>query len=213
MTWELLTSIPLTSDWSYTPVIDPAYSFFRFTHINPQLPARIECCQAQINNLGSNLEIFSNRFLVVRQDTEIFRIECPPFFDQRRIAVRLQSALDASVSWNLSIERFVMPLSRNVSDLIRSTSVSATKVTASTAQVDLLASNPARLGATVWNSSGSNLFLDLGNASDSAAYGGEPDHAVRLKSQDYYEIPFGYTGKIVGLWDGTDGVAHIREFT
>jgi hypothetical protein len=74
--------------------------------------------------------------------------------------------------------------------------------------VNLLASNPTRLGATVYNESTSGfLYVKLGAVSSAASY------TVRLLPLDYYEIPFGYTGQIDAIWTSANGTARIDELT
>jgi hypothetical protein len=41
------------------------------------------------------------------------------------------------------------------------------------------------------------------------------DYAVRLVQYAYFEVPFGYTGRIDGIWqtDPGDGAARVCEYT
>ncbi len=71
----------------------------------------------------------------------------------------------------------------------------------------ILSANSARKGFTVWNNSTANLFMEFGAAATAAVY------AVKLVSGGYYEMPFGFTGAIHGIWDAANGTAEIREFT
>lgn len=88
--------------------------------------------------------------------------------------------------------------------------------TATTSQVSdtatsttLLSSNAARLGASITNDSSIALYIKLGTTASTT------DYTVRLVQYAYYEVPFGYTGRIDGIWasDPGDGAARITEFT
>jgi hypothetical protein len=85
------------------------------------------------------------------------------------------------------------------------TSSTPTTVSASTTSVSILAANPQRKGATIWNNSNNNLFIDFGATASAAAF------TAKLFSQGYYELPFTYTGVISGIWDGTNGACFVRE--
>lgn len=89
---------------------------------------------------------------------------------------------------------------------------SQSSVAGSASSVSLLASNTSRLGATIYNDSSAILYLKLGAtasttsftailAGNSGGYGG------------YYEVPFGYTGAIDGIWTSATGNARITELT
>jgi hypothetical protein len=88
-----------------------------------------------------------------------------------------------------------------------STSVTSS-VAASLTNVNVLASNANRLGATVYNESSAGfLYLKLG------AVAGTTDYTIRMLPLSYYEVPFGYTGQIDALWSQTGGAARIDELT
>lgn len=101
-----------------------------------------------------------------------------------------------------------MPLS-NPSVYKRATSIATTSstVASATASTVLLAANSNRLGATFWNNSNSDLYLDLDSTSSTSNF------AVKVSSGGgYYELPFGYAGVVSGIWDIADGSALVREF-
>lgn len=81
---------------------------------------------------------------------------------------------------------------------------------------EILAANANRYGGTITNESDGTLYLLLGNGVSSLALG---DHSVVLGPMIgtvpyYYEIPFGYIGRIGGIWDGaTAGGASVDELT
>lgn len=81
-----------------------------------------------------------------------------------------------------------------------------TSVSSSITSVPLLAANSARKGATIWNNSTANLYVELGATATTSAF------TARLGADGYYEIPFTYTGAISGIWDLANGSALLREF-
>lgn len=86
---------------------------------------------------------------------------------------------------------------------------SPTNATANT-NTTILAANPLRQGATIYNDNASvsaNMLLKLGATSSSTSF------TVRLRAGDYYEVPFGYTGQIDGQWDVANGIARVTEIT
>lgn len=73
----------------------------------------------------------------------------------------------------------------------------------------VLASNAARRGATIWNDSTAVLYLLLGSGTASAT-----NCTVKLIADAFYEVPFGYTGIISGIWaSDASGSARVTEFT
>lgn len=74
----------------------------------------------------------------------------------------------------------------------------------------ILAANSKRKGATIFNTDANALCLDLtgGTATTTTRF-----HA-RLAQNTYYEVPFGYTGLITGIWEADGaGAANVCEFT
>lgn len=93
---------------------------------------------------------------------------------------------------------------------------SATNTTATVASsatvVTLIASNANRLGATIYNDSTALLYVKLG------ATASLTDFTVLLSGTvssigGYYEVPFGYTGIITGIWASATGSARVGELT
>lgn len=80
-------------------------------------------------------------------------------------------------------------------------------VTASITSVTLLALNAARQGATIYNDSTSILYLKMGATATSTSF------STKLAAEDYYEVPFGYTGVIDGIWVAANGAARITEIS
>lgn len=84
-----------------------------------------------------------------------------------------------------------------------------TTVADNAANVTLLAANTNRLGATITNDSSARLHVKLGATASTTSY------TASLAQHDYFEVPFGYTGIIDGIWasDPNDGAARVTELT
>lgn len=88
----------------------------------------------------------------------------------------------------------------------RASTATVTSVSDSAVNQTLLAANANRLGATVHNDSASILYLKLGATASTTSF------TTKLFQDDYYEVPFGYTGQIDGIWSAdSTGAARITE--
>ena len=87
----------------------------------------------------------------------------------------------------------------------KSPTATVSSVEAAVADTALLAANPLRGGATVFNDSTSVLYLKLGTGASNT------DFTVRMGARAYYEIPYGYTGAVHGYWASAAGDARITE--
>jgi hypothetical protein len=94
---------------------------------------------------------------------------------------------------------------------IRSATGTVTSTAASTSSTSILASNTARKGATIVNSSTSIVYINMGATATSSAYTVPMNAAGAVPS--YYEVPFGYTGAINAIWVAANGNAIVTEFT
>lgn len=90
------------------------------------------------------------------------------------------------------------------------TSATGTQTSVAGAAVDtsILASNANRKGATVYNDSTAILYLLVGTGAASNTV-----YTLQIAGGGYYEVPFGYTGQIRGIWASATGNARIVEFT
>lgn len=82
-----------------------------------------------------------------------------------------------------------------------------TRVATAIINTTLLALNANRIGAAFYNNSTANLFLKLGATASIGA--GTESYTVRLVPNAYYEVPFGYTGIIDGIWDAADATGEV----
>lgn len=90
----------------------------------------------------------------------------------------------------------------------KTTTATHTNVNDTASSTTLLASNTSRQGATIFNDSTSTLYLKLGATASTTSF------TAKLYEDDYYEVPFDYTGIIDGIWSSdASGAARIVEFT
>ena len=91
---------------------------------------------------------------------------------------------------------------------ITSTTPAVTRVAGSASNVILLALNTSRKMATFYNESTKILYLKMGATASNISY------TVQLVSGAYYELPSPvYTGRIDGIWSGTNGAVQVTELT
>jgi len=83
-----------------------------------------------------------------------------------------------------------------------------TSVAASASDVTILAANENRKGAAIYNDSSAVLYLLLASGTSSTT-----NHTVQVAGGWLYEVPFGYTGVIKGIWASATGSARVTEFT
>lgn len=87
---------------------------------------------------------------------------------------------------------------------LRSTATRST-VNSGATSVTLLASNANRKGATIVNTDANTLYVSIAGGTATLA-------DIPILTGGYYEVPYGITGAITGIWgaDGT-GVSTIYE--
>ena len=90
---------------------------------------------------------------------------------------------------------------------VNAASATVTSVTSSASSVTILAANTSRLGMSVYNNSTAILYVKDG-ATASAT-----DFTVEMAPEDYWEAPYGYTGRLDGIWASANGAALVTEYT
>lgn len=80
-------------------------------------------------------------------------------------------------------------------------------VSSSASNQTLLASNTDRRGAAIYNASTSVLYVKFGATASTSSF------TIKMSADSYYEVPFGYTGRIDGIWASANGAALVTEFT
>lgn len=95
-------------------------------------------------------------------------------------------------------------------EILRAATGTRTDVPANVASVTILAANAARKGAALTNDSTQRLKLLLAAGTASAT-----NFLVAIEPGGYYEVPFNYSGIIIGIWAAADasGNARVTEFT
>jgi hypothetical protein len=91
--------------------------------------------------------------------------------------------------------------------MLRTPTATHSNVAAATANTQLLAANPHRLGCSVFNDSTAALYLkcDTGASATSCT--------VKVPAGMYWEMPpeWRYTGAIYGYWDSVNGAARVTS--
>lgn len=207
MTWQPLTTLILSRDkWKFTPIAQD-FGLFRLRTVGTatQIPVRL----SQIEQINPP-EFFAAQNAFIQADYAVFRLPAPEFFTARRLALRAVPSSLYEPSDTLLVQVDAMPLSNPSTVTVQfpnSTTATPTTVVASASNVSLLAANSNRKGATIWNNSTATLFVELGSPAGSATY------TAKLLPDGYFEIPFGYTGPISGIWSAVNGNAMVRELT
>lgn len=70
-----------------------------------------------------------------------------------------------------------------------------------------MAANPARIGATVFNKAGTDVFVKLGTAANTSVY------TLKMVDGGYYELPFGWTGVVAGITASNAGTITVTEIS
>lgn len=115
-----------------------------------------------------------------------------------------QQTMANSISVAIASDQSTLPVKE-----LRSATATTSQVADTASSATLLAANTDRLGATIANDSSAVLFVKFGTTASST------DYSARLPQYAYLEVPYGYTGRIDGIWasDPNDGAARITEFT
>lgn len=90
----------------------------------------------------------------------------------------------------------------------RSGTATTSQVADTASSATLLASNASRLGASITNDSSARLYIKTGTTASAT------DYTVSLRQHESWEAPYGYTGRIDGIWasDPGDGAARVTEY-
>lgn len=110
----------------------------------------------------------------------------------------------------LKVEGILTDANGNIIPIVPTASTTAvvTNVPDTASNVTLLAANTARAGASIENDSTEILYVKLGTTASTASY------TVKMVAGAYYEVPFGYTGNIDGIWaNNAAGAALVTELT
>ncbi len=89
----------------------------------------------------------------------------------------------------------------------RAGTATVSSLTASVTSQLLKAALTTRLGMTLYNDSVANAYLKWGGSVASN------DFSFKMMPDDYYEVPYGHTGRIDVVWTAATGTMRITEFT
>lgn len=113
------------------------------------------------------------------------------------------------VFYRLQVEAKIAADQEPIPFFIQSAAVTRTSVNASLTDVLLAPTNILRKGLIILNNTMvASLKLGLGSVPTSGA-----DFTIIIGPRGYWPVPFGFTGEIRGIWDGTDGYALITELS
>ena len=82
---------------------------------------------------------------------------------------------------------------------------SVTSTASSASNVTLLADRRGRIGFTVYNDSTQVLYLKYGATATTSSY------TVQVIAGGFFEDPFGYSGRVDGIWASANGNARVTE--
>ncbi|MBW4421545.1 MAG: hypothetical protein KME13_20360 [Myxacorys californica WJT36-NPBG1] len=211
MAWSNVASIDVNREWTFTPNIDADLGYFRINFgvgdvRGTLLNQPIWIAQIDLDSVPDSIDIYDERRIIASSFNRVLEFETPAFISNRGLALR--SSPDFFDFWNITIEVSTMPLVRSSVPLSPPTSstVNVSTVGASTTAVSILAANGSRKGATITNNSTATLSIDFAATVTTAAF------SLQLFSNDYFEVPYGYTGAISGIWSAVNGNALVREF-
>lgn len=129
--------------------------------------------------------------------------------DVRTIAVDTSGNVQVEIVGGLATAGLATEAKQDdIIDIITRPSGSAiTSVPDAAADTLILAANALRKGATVYNDSTEILYLTLDNTAASLT-----NFTTKMQPDSYYEVPFGYSGEIRGIWAANAaGNARVTE--
>lgn len=94
-----------------------------------------------------------------------------------------------------------------VSPTVSASAATTANVASAATTVTLQAANTSRLGLTIHNDSTQTLYVKLGSGATATSY------TVEMAAGAYFEMPYGYTGIVTGIWASANGSARMTELT
>lgn len=133
-----------------------------------------------------------------------------PVVDVRAVCVPLDISVPPSL-FGSTRSAFGSILDMSVDSIYGNPGAGYNAVAQSAVTVTIAAPIEVPKGVTVYNNSAANLFLKLW---DGAGTGGSvdtvSDYTIKMVPGSYYEVPFGFTGAIAGVWDAAGaGFANV----
>jgi hypothetical protein len=205
MSWGTIAEFAIQRQWLYTPPTQAEW--FKVLQLQPPYDRQLQVCQFD----GESSFLEPVLVLSGWQSTLIHVPINPAIGNPRKVGFRLPPSAPYEPLWSIQVlsNPEIMPLVNPVSVTVTpATSGTATpypKTSLATVQT-LIAANANRKGVTLWNNSTAALYLAFGADATLTAY------AVKVDAGGYYELPFGFTGAVTGLWATANGSALIWEF-
>lgn len=113
------------------------------------------------------------------------------------------------VFYRLQVEAKIAADQDPIPFFIQSAAVTRTSINASLTERLLAPTNILRKGLIIFNDTMvASVKLGLGTTPVSNA-----DFTIIIGPRGSWEVPFGFTGEIHGIWDGSDGYALITELS
>jgi len=207
MFWRHLIELRVTDrEWTLSPAFPENLCRFRYTFS--------QGCQGILVAESSNgypIHLMNTRSFSLKSDSETDVIQLSPSpLELPCLAFKaIQSTRQPGTKFaQILLEVSQVPLFNTLTlDLPKASTINAAEKAASGTNQQLLDANPDRLGATIYNNGTGTLFLEFDSpASPTTGF------TVKVKADSYYEIPFGYTGAVDGVWQSPNGTARVREF-
>lgn len=122
---------------------------------------------------------------------------------------QVESKLDTATGLLTTLSADTAIIKNDMADAVAVASTSSTGATPTTfssvTYATIAASNASRKGLTIFNEGAGLLYVTLGTSTTTSSL-----YSVRLAAGDYYEVPFGYTGLVGGIF-ATAGTARVTQ--
>jgi hypothetical protein len=155
-------------------------------------------------NAGTNL----NTSALALSATQTDGTQQTKITDGTNIA-KVTAASTAAAAADKALVVSISPNSIASTQANRPATTALTSVSYSATSTTILAANTSRIGASIVNTSASILYLLMNSGTASST-----NFTVVLYQNGYYEVPFGSTSAIKGIWaSGSGGAAIVTEYT
>ena len=124
---------------------------------------------------------------------------------------QLESKLDTTTGLLTTLSADTAIIKADMANGVAVTNTSSTGATpttfSDTSYGTISASNPNRKGLAIFNEGAGVLYVTLGTSTTTTS-----SYTARLSALDYYEVPFGYTGLVGGIF-ATAGTARVTQIS
>lgn len=208
--WQRLCTFVLSENWLLTPPV--ANRQFRIGHdfFNPNKYQPVALLALAAISETGKAELFKPQRIQPLSELEILQFPAPPPGWRYSLAAKqILLPKQSLIPWNLSVDMPLFNPSNEAS--VKSNQVTCLPpVPVSTALTTIVSENPGATGVAIRNTSKTaTLYTWAGETTDPTKF------LAPLTPGGYYEVPFGYTGKITGVWNKADdsGSAIVHVFS